>query len=420
MHYAVSSTSLAHTFGNITSYITEYIKGLFPLNFFKTVHISSTIAYKQIDMFRLLNKEFIKKIKPILIIKPRIDFNADDVFLDNTFLTRRMWDSMLGDVDFNNLQHFMIDDKNKYRVNYLLNRIKVYFDVMIVTETPLEQFNVAHYFRNITIHDSPFLMATSLESHVPKPIFDGISKIINKPIYNSDGNPRDFIEYLNNHSAYPITYKLKNASGNDEFFRYYQTNVESSITNFSVDEGSKRGFISDINTINFTVSAEFYTSGLYYLFTHDKQIIDMISFDISVDNKLTGIKEIIPMFTMANMYKQTLENGWKMYQSSMFKTEKSGHPDTLDLKLIITPAFIRVIEYHTHKGLPLDTFMKFKLFKDARELSLEREEFSLDYSNLTVTTNVSNVNSTYRIFLYVNTLYINEMADEIFEISKER
>ena len=51
MGYCVAQTSLAHTYGNVTCFITQYLKNLFPENYFKTVHISSTIAYKQFSGF---------------------------------------------------------------------------------------------------------------------------------------------------------------------------------------------------------------------------------------------------------------------------------------------------------------------------------------------------------------------------------
>ena len=90
--YTVSQTSLAHTYGNVTCQIVDYLKNMFPSGYFKTVHVSSSIAYRQFNVFQNSNKEFLKKSKPMLIVRPRIEINDSDTFLYNTFLTTRMTD----------------------------------------------------------------------------------------------------------------------------------------------------------------------------------------------------------------------------------------------------------------------------------------------------------------------------------------
>ena len=55
-YYAVSSSSMSHTFGNVTAFITEYVKSLFPINYFRTVNISSTMAYREFNIFNNLSR----------------------------------------------------------------------------------------------------------------------------------------------------------------------------------------------------------------------------------------------------------------------------------------------------------------------------------------------------------------------------
>ena len=147
MGYCIAQTSLAHTYGNVTCFITEYIKSLFPKDYFNTVNISSSIAYKHFNIFQNTNKEFIRKKKPMLIIRPRVEINDSDVFLYNTFLTTRITDNYM-DRDFTNLQDFIYDNERGNSMKFLLNRLKMYFDVTIIVETQIEQLNQAHFFKN--------------------------------------------------------------------------------------------------------------------------------------------------------------------------------------------------------------------------------------------------------------------------------
>ena len=66
---------------------------------------------------------------------------------------------------------------------------------------------------------------------------------------------------------------MKNASGNDEFFRFYPANIDTMFTGLSIDDGSKKGMIADAHKINFTVSAEFNSAGLYYYFSKKNDFI---------------------------------------------------------------------------------------------------------------------------------------------------
>jgi hypothetical protein len=416
MEYAVGSPSLAHTLGNITSFITEYVKTLFPYNFFKTTHVSSTISYRQMNDFRNMNMEFLKKTKPILVIRPRVDLMDQDVFMTGTYFTSRILDSMLGDVDVNNLQEFISDPKNRFKVEYLMNRLKVYFDVTTIVETQMQQMNIASMFKNMVRQEHPFFLKTYLEGHVPKPLFTAMSELMGIPMYDKNGNTGPFLEALNMNTVYPITYKLKNSSGNDEFFRYYPVNVDTSITGLSIDDGNKKGFIGDSYTMNFTISTEFYTSGLYYFFTHNKPIINQLALDIRNNNDKS---EIIPIFTISNFYRETLPNGWKLYSSNMYKVE-TIKPDVLDMRLVLSETLLHFIDDHNLKGIPMETFLEVKITKDNVLLERERNHYTLDYKACTITTNVCNVYSTYRIFIYVNTLYINNLAEEVLKLNNER
>lgn len=389
---------------------------IFSQNYFKTVHVSSTIAYRQFNIFQNKNQGFLKKNKPMLIIRPRVEINESDSFLYGTYLTTRIVDSYM-DIDGTNLQPFFEDKHNQRYIKFLMNRLTILFDITIITETQMEQLNQAHFLKNRIRQDRPFFLQTSLESYIPKDLMELISKDAQIPLYdvNNDNSVRPFLEYINGHSAYPVSYKIKNSTGNDEFFRYYPVNIDTMFTGLSIDDGSKKGVISDAFATNFTVSTEFNAAGLYYYFTENKRLIE--GFDMSIE--AGDDKKIIPIFTISNLYDIKAPDGWNLYTAPMYQVEKHHEPDYMEIGSLFNNSLQRVIEYHRKHGLDCSIFIHFTVMKDNTKLFPKRD-YDVDLDNLVLITKNSNIDSTYRLIIHVNTLYINELLLDIMNLENEK
>jgi len=410
--YTVSQTSLAHTYGNVTCQIVDYLKKMFPEGYFKTVHVSSTIAYRQFNVFQNSNKEFLKKSKPMLIIRPRIEINDSDTFLYNTYMTTRMTDNFM-DTSFTNLQPFIEDNERGNCMKFLLNRLKMLFDVTIINETQIEQLNIAHFFKNRVRQDAPFFIQTSLESYIPRELMRVMSEDVGIPMYDENGSIANFLNYVNGVSVYPITYKMKNSSGNDEFFRHYPVNIDTIIQGLSIDDGSKKGFVSDAFTTSFTVSTEFNSAGLYYYFAYTPNLIEKL--DVNLNE--TSDNRIIPLFTINNLDEKRPGDGWNVYTAPIYKTTEK--PDITEFGTLMNNSMTAVIKYHKDHNIPLSVFMRYRVTKDNVDLR-DKVDYSIDFDKYTLTTYNCNHSSTYRFILYVNTLYINELINDILELSEEK
>jgi len=414
MGYCMAQTSLAHTYGNITCFITEYIKGLFPENYFKTVHISSTIAYRQFNIFQNTNKEFLRKSKPMLIIRPRVELNDSDTFLYNTLLTTRMMDNYI-DTSFTNLQPFINDKSKGNQIKFLLNRLKMFFDITIVTETQMEQLNQAHFFKNRVRQEKPFFLKTCLESFIPRELFELMAKDIGMEMYDENGSIKPFLDYVNSVSMYPISYKMKNSTGNDEFFRFYPVNIDTTISGLAIDEGNKKGMIADTHTISFTVSTEFNASGLYYYFAEHPEWID----DFVIGMHDGDPNRLIPLFTINNLYKERIADGWNIYTSPIYMVDAHADPDIMDIKQLFNNSMMRCIEYHKEHGIPLSTFMQYTVMKDNQTLK-PHIDYELDFDEFKLITKKINPSSTYRLIIFVNTFYINSLIKDLFDLDEEK
>lgn len=416
MNYAMASPSLAHTYGNVTCFMTEWLKGLFPKNYFKTVHVSSTIAYRNFSRFANVNKEFIKKSKPMLIIRPRIEMDNDDGFMKETYFTTRMLD-VADSGDWGNLQDYVADREKQSYVKFLMNRLNISFDVSIIVETQMEQINMAHYFKNRIRQGRPMFLETCLESYVPRDIIALLAKDIAVPIKDDMGHVKPILDYLNGHACYPTTYKYKNSSGKDEFFRYHPASIETTINNLSIDEGSKKGFTTDNYQINFTVNCEFSTAGLYYYFTKNNDIIN--SYEPSDDINGNDPNTMVPIFTVSNLYNIELPEGWNLFTAPMYTVDGFA-PEELPFEQLLNTSLKEAIAYHRKHGIPLSIFMSAYVMKGNKLMSEENGEYRINWDTLTITTINCNPSSTYRFILNVNTQYINELIKHLLDLDNDK
>lgn len=409
-NYAMAPMSLGHTFGNMTAFMTEYIKSMFPQNYFKTINISSSIAYRHFNIFDNTKGEFIKKRKPMLIVRPRIQMENDsDMFLNGTFLTQRITDNYM-DLDYSNLQPFIRDVNKGIDIKYLMNRMRMYFDVTIIVESQMEQINQTMFLKNRVRQDHPFFIETALESNIPKELIEMVATEAGKDMTDT----KSFLEYLNGISTFPITYKMKNSTGNDEYFRYYPVEVDTTFTNLTMDDGSRRGFVDDAFGINFTISTEFFTSGLYYYFTEDPSTIEKL-----VDVSTSDDAILKPIFTVLNLFDIEAPPGWNMYATTMYKVEKNGVTDELDISSLFNHSMKAAIKFHQDKGLPMKPLIKVFVMKDNAQMTAV-DDFDMNYETLTLLTKKGNVTSTYRLIIYINTLYMNTLVSSILDANEEK
>jgi len=93
MRYSMAAASMAHTYGNIATFANSWLLSLFPPNYFKTNYINSTIAYKDFATYNNNRKEFIKKQKPMILLRPRIEIDTlDELPINQTYLAQRIYD----------------------------------------------------------------------------------------------------------------------------------------------------------------------------------------------------------------------------------------------------------------------------------------------------------------------------------------
>lgn len=403
IHYIQCQCSTAHTFGNVTAFVQNWLINLFPENFFKTVHVNSKIAHTQL---RSTPNEFLKKQTPAFIIRPRIDWNDSAKFLNGTPIIQRQGD-LYHTYGGTNLQEFFKDNKNEVAVKYQLNRYVMNFDVVLIVNTLMKQINWASYFQNACRVGTPFTLSTCLESYISPEMLKQISVCTGVPMVDFEDSNREFLRYLNSNSIYPITYKLQGSTGSDEYYRYYPANIDCLISDFNTDDGEKNGQIQDKFQITFSMRCEFYAAGFYYLFS-DK--IDRISNIIIDDTDST----LVPMFTDVMLNEDIdLPMGWKLYASPSCRLESKN--DSINIEGLFSTSIKTAIAFHLQRGIPLVEFFKIRVREQGRLLQygvdweFDPETYELKFIDCSLY-------YTYKILIMINVEYINELVKDVYKL----
>lgn len=425
MRYSMASASMAHTYGNIATFVNHWLLDLFPKNYFKTNYINSTIAYRDFATYNNNRKEFIKKQKPMLLLRPRIEIDTqDELPINQTYLANRIYDVMNDDIDTGNLQTFFDDRDNKRYIQFLLNSLRITFDVTIVVETLMEQINLVHYFKNRVRQGYDMTVLAYMESFISRDIMyllakdSGFEDVFLEEPENRKHTMGDFLSYVNNNSLYPVTVKYKNSSGRHEFFRYHPTYVNMAISGLSIDEPSKKNQVVEECYINFSLRCDFNTAGLYlYLSNNDAIFADDVT-NPSIDNEIKT--DMVPIITPQRIYGRTLPNGWQIFTTPAFDIDTDERPYPLEFSVLLNTSLNEAVNYHRKHGIPLTTFMNIEILKNNRTMEIERNEYEIDWDNLIVYVHNCNILQEYRLILSVNTMYLNDLLADIVKFKEER
>lgn len=397
--------SSAHTYGNALAFMQNYVIKLFPDNMFKTIHVNSKIAHRQI---RSTPHEFVKKLKPIIVFRPRIPEMTEDRFLEGTRMIERH-DSIYSSWGQQDLEPFILDLKNDLSVKYKLNRSVMYIDVVIILSTLMQQLDYYQYIQNAVEINRPFLIPTALESYIPNDMLSILSQIINVPVYDDNGHTKQFLDHLNGISQYPITYKLQGSSQTKEFYRYYPVNILTNIADLDKDDGERTGAVMSDYKITFTVRMEFYSTGFYYIFNNNIYNIKIPKYDI--DNQGS---DIIPVYTdMFEREDLNLQQGWVLYNRASFRLDAKD--DVANIKELLNNSIEACIEYHKANGLGYFEFIDIKVKKQGTYIS-NGVDYDLNWDDMTVKFRDGSIFHTYTFFICINLEYINNLVKNIYKL----
>lgn len=419
MQKAVANGSLAHTVGNVTTLFTEFIKSLFPDNYFRHVHINTRMAYREQKREENSNYEFIKKTRPILVVRPKIDLTSSDIFLYNSLFTTNLF-SQHYTGNTSNYLPFFYDKKNNIAVSYLMNRVRVLFDCTIMVDTEFEQINQFAYLLNMITPERIYRMNTALEVYIPSTIMELISAYSGVPIKDPDsGTLKPFIDYMISNADKYVTFKERTSLSSKDFFMFYPCSIDYVFNEISKDDPNKKSWASYSCNINFSITTEFNTVGIYDFFTTKNPSEMAFQVDLGTKKEPEAVN-IIPMFTIGNLFENVeFENGFKLFYTRTFSTDEdlAGKKDSIcfadDLEYTNAKD---IIKWHNKNGIPNSVYLKITIMENNKKL-VEGEDFVIDWETLTATVLKSDPDKTYRMVMFVNQLYALNLTETYNSIS---
>ena len=422
MNKTITNVSIAHTIGNVTALFTEFIKGWFPKNYFKHTHINTRMAYREQKREENSDYEFIKKNRPILVVRPKLDADNNDIFLTYSMFTTNLFDMRFNGAT-TNFMSFFNDRTNQISLSFLMSRIRVVFDVTIMVDTEMEQINQYFYLLSRVVPDRIYRMNSALECMIPQSNIELISAYSGVPIKDNDtGTTKEFLRYMMSHANRYVTFKERPSTSSMDFFMYYPLAIDWVVTDLSRDEPNKKSWAVYTSNINFTLTTEFNTPAIYEFFTTRPSPTEMgIQIDMGADHwrdRANGIN-IIPYFTVPNLFDSVMGDGFELLYTQAFETDpdKEDKNDELDLMPMFknTNAY-DIIEWHNKTGINNNVFLQFIIMRDNDKLE-PGKDYDIDYETFRLIIHNAKADATYRLSVFLNNLYAQDILENYNELT---
>lgn len=410
---AMANGSSSSLYGCIGCAVNDMIISAFPKGYFKYTAISSELAVRNIrrTFGSNTNTEIVKRQKPLIWIQPTYSTRDIGDPLQHIPLTSNL-DNLQYGVYKQHLFEVIRDKKYGYNLKYRLNRDTIEFDVTVSTDTLHQQLDIYKTILNQLVWEQTTCFRIALESIIPKRLVMIMGKYCNMDIEKEPDYIPILLRRLNKISGYPITYKLRNASGTDEWFMYYTHNVMITFSDLSVESGQKKNMVDDSYNITFKVTASFNMPGVYFL-DGDTDKIKGFEFGIAVKetSEEYGYFPIYSVFNLHTMYPPE-KDGMTLYGTTVFNSDARplSVEDRVSMTSILDDDHIRVIRAHRSWNMNPDTLLKVFLLKDG-DTQKYMEEYKIDWNAMELVVFKPDCRATYRIIVYFNYGTVNEILN---------
>ncbi len=411
--YSMGSPSTSCTYGNVTKALEMEILRYFPENYFKYIHISSQLIFREATKFReLTDAELGKRERPFLVIRPDFEPNQDVPF-SNTLLTSNIY-SNPNTVSRKSIFPVVKDYRNKLVLGMRMNRDQLQYEITIRVNTMVDQLDLVKMMQNMMPFNGPYQTTFTLESQIPFDLINYIA-LLNNMDLKKIGQIPTMMRYLRSHTSYPITYKIRNSTGLPEFFLYYPIQTTITFEDLSFDQGSKKGMVDDYFEITFRAKTEFNLPGAYLLYGDD---IVPRTFDFRIRSEIgPGSEVYFPLYTMERLFEDDnmVVAGYKFYTTAIIETDedKEGKDDEIDLTGLIDPIHIPVIQRYVSGFMQADILFKFQIYAN-RDLLVEKKDFDVKWHHMKIVVHNTDPSITYRVLVYANTEKLNsELVSDI-------
>ena len=398
-----SGTDMLHSIGNVTAVMLQFIIDLFPPNTFATAMPSTKLANRQ-----LLHtpKQIRTQPYPLCVVNPRVSLSGLDNRLAAGSFATSTWSSTSN--RFQNrseMERLLFDFRKGIEWRGKLNRVVVNLDFVLSFKSMAEQLRWASYLINKIPTDEGrfFDVDTALELALPDGFLEETAKYVGIPVKDNKGNVSKFIDYLNMHSVYPISYRFSSGRHTDAFYAYYVTPILCSISDFQYSNVTKlNNLVENDCPITFTIRCEFNTIGLFDLSVPNPGEVRYVTPN---PNRIA-----IPIFSdYFNEKDFPLLYGWKIIAKPICKLDWDERE--IEIGSVFSDTVNQLIDFHLENNINIDLFLSVKLRENR---VLINDGYYVDWkTRKLIFTNV-NYAHTYRLLICMNQLYVQNMITELY------
>ena len=414
--------SFMHAYSMGVEYARDWFLSKMPVNYFRkedgydSIHINEKFIFD--DYRRLTKAERLKKSKPFLMITPQLnfDFDLENVHMYNygpRLLSNRGWatDSFLRD-----------SEKGIYlMMNMQLVELRVDYKVSLYSRAQqLDLFKKMEIWFRIGATESE---DRDMDFHIPMDIICNIATAAGYEVDMQNQKVKDpigFSRYLNSHSAFPILYKFRKATGNFEFFlRVPMLNVHTNIMDkLRPDEGEMQGQLRTNFNIEMSAVFQYPAPQFYVYYTKEALPYELpkeeanpgaVSYDICT-YKVVDIPTINAI-------------GWEKFVWSKYEYDETDCQE-IDINEMIgsdskDSEFCRVMNKTRESGISPASYIDIKLFTADPTLD-DIVTTHMDWDNMILHVDQNIDPQLLYLAIYVDLEYYNDMLVSMDKMTENR
>ena len=394
---SVTLPSQYQSYAICVEFAKHWFVSKFKPNFFNSIYVNGTHTFDEFRKFSTINDR-LKKTNPLLAIVPTIDMTHNRSWVDTApeipMLLRR---SRIEGTFFNDVEKGL-------HLQLIFKTILMNFNFQIRVNTRAEELDMVEFIKLRHRAGWTESQDIDLDVHVPKQIMRQIAFDIGIPIDDDTGTitqPMVLVEYINKHSYLPCVYKLRCATGNDEFFLRVPNcvaHIKSEMPTF--DDGVRDDMTTSDYTIDFNVEIEMTAPYCYTYFSQKEQ-----PYIIRTEPTCKNYDKIAVMAAMQTVIPKMNCKGWNQYTISEYDIDDEDLGKCIEMdfnELFSGSDIMKIIDYTKRMSISPAIFLDFKIFNDGREL-----DYDIDWNTLKCQTKFPAVNNRFPIGIYCDMEYIN-------------
>ena len=383
-------------------FIKDWFLRKFPPRFFNSIYVEGSHSFDEFRKYSDINKS-LKKTNPLLAIIPTIDVAYNRDWIDSNpefpFSLRRtkMEGTFFNDIRDNRGLHLQIQFKTI--------SMRVVFKIRL--DTKAETLDMMEFLKLNMRAGWSETHNLSLDVNVPKSIIRQIA-FDNDILMNEDGTIVDntqMLEYLNQYSVIPFLYKLRCATGNNEYFIKVPNcvaHIKSDLP--EMDDGDRQDLYTTNYNIDFRLDIQI--SAPYCYTYYSQQDHQFIPVGKSLDK--TDDPVICVDFHHLTEIPPEDEHHWKMITDEAIQYEVDEEDLEKEINIDFKPEFEHtdlgaLIQWNIDTHLMPEMFINFKVYNNGHEC-----EYTMDWNTLVMHIKKPIEVQKILIAIYTDQKYINE------------